>query len=53
MINKFEKYTELYNDSVLSYMEKCYKYSFRKDWFISEMVWMPREEKWLIKWKRK
>lgn len=52
MIKKIVKYTEFYDSFLKSYIERAYKDSFRRGWYISELVPTPTG-KWIIKWERK
>jgi hypothetical protein len=49
---KYEKYDE-WSDTVFKQaLEKLYKQSYRRHWFISDLTRL-NDKKWLVKWGRK
>jgi len=50
MKKKFVKYDELFDNTVRVHMERYFKLSYRRDWYISEIAKLG--EKWIIKWER-
>lgn len=49
---KFIKYNEIFDSSLRNHVERYYKDSWKRGWYISEIVYMPKKEAWLVKWER-
>ena len=44
------KYTEVYDQTLLNWIEKMYKESFRRGWSINGITKM--DGKWIVRWSR-
>lgn len=50
---EYEKYVELFPQTVLGHMERMFKKSYREGYYLLDMVFLPNEKKWLFKFKKK
>lgn len=51
-MKKYIKFTEIFDTILHRHTEKYYKDSFRRGWYISDIV-KYKNGNWIIKWERK
>lgn len=49
----YTKYAELYDSTVKNAIERVFKPSFRKGFYVSTIVLKPGEDIWIVEFKRK